>query len=1119
MISWSLSSALYITGPLDGLTCDSESVQQANSAQLHSILSEIADTTFFRLVRVNSDNTAYSFCPINELRPSSPETGSCGAVVDAFDTFAPKAAVSTFDPFGGTSSFGGVSSHDDDHSHGGGLCSVEPEKTPQSIAETVVTHISPEEVSAQMEFPRDNECVLEGTFQIRPDYWLDICGSETGGEYVNLKLNPERNTGYNGSLVWQEMHKTVMSLQSEEGTVLQRLLSGYHASVTTQIMSSYFPPSSSATKNAAKSNSQNGNGHGNNRKNGRWKSNPKKYAESYFFPHPEYIQDMHFAFVVLGRSLFRIKDFLYSYNFTTGNQTADIATQQLVHHLLDTSVLHTCGSVLSAFDESTMFASNHQEELQYNQPSIYVERLGKVAKEFKKAFRQITRMVNCVTCHRCKLHASVAMHGIGVALKILLTDPVHLVTQSLSRDDIVALVNTVHKFSESIEFSIELVADYYALKATTASSTTTTGSSKSTMATISTKDSQIASPDQTHSVSSLSLARKESLMQFIANHRDNLTRIEEDSLVHALVTNDEKISILGNHFDGWVFVRHALISLGLEVPDAIVVGGGLAGLVTAVSIADRGGSVVVLEKLGALGGNSAKASSGINAVKASDADQVQMFLEDTVKSQNGHGDRNLAKILVESANESVGWLEGITHVNLTSIGQLGGHRLPRTWKPEHGVVGAELMTAMIRAVKQRYPAITVVTHATVTNLLMDESTNEIEGVEYIHNQDANKKHTLYGRNIVLASGGFGFDSEGMLKKYRPDLVSFPTTLGAHTTGDGIRFAESIGAELVDMEYVQLHPTGFIDPTDRDNHVKVLAAEVVRGIGGVLLNRDGKRFVNELGTRKFVTDMMLASPDREFWLVIGSRSVPQAERLLQIYVSRGLLHNVTSEQELTKLIGGSAVIDALKQYSEDSVDALGRKDRSGLPMHDVPYWLVGEVTPVVHYTMGGIKIDDAGRVLRRDGSAIDRLYAVGEVSGGVHGENRLGGNSLLECTVFGRIIGGKSIIVHEQLTPSHFPRRNPISSLLLTGNDSQGQGKPSEIKLMSMKDVESHNTVADCWTVIEGKVYDLSSYAEDHPGGASAIKESCGKDSTKRFLVAHTLGLLEDADFLPIGKIA
>jgi hypothetical protein len=163
-------------------------------------------------------------------------------------------------------------------------------------------------------------------------------------------------------------------------------------------------------------------------------------------------------------------------------------------------------------------------------------------------------------------------------------------------------------------------------------------------------------------------------------------------------------------------------------------------------------------------------------------------------------------------------------------------------------------------------------------------------------------------------------------------------------------------------------------------------------------------------------------------------------------------------------------------------------------------------------MGGVRIDERGRVLKSDGSYIPGLFAVGEVAGGVHGENRLGGNSLLECTVYGRIIGGSSIDIVEELSPSQF------LSFGINAASSRPDRDARSIKPMKLTDVAGHNTDDDCWTVIDNHVYNLSKYAEEHPGGVGAIRESCGTDSTKRYLVAHTLGLLKDVGFEPIGVI-
>jgi len=329
-------------------------------------------------------------------------------------------------------------------------------------------------------------------------------------------------------------------------------------------------------------------------------------------------------------------------------------------------------------------------------------------------------------------------------------------------------------------------------------------------------------------------------------------------------------------------------------------------------------------------------------------------------------------------------------------------------------------------------------------------------------------------------------------------------------GDGIRLAASVGAELIDMEYIQLHPTGFIDPKNREERTKVLAAEILRGIGGVLLRQDGGgRFVNELETRKMVTDEMLKQTSRGFWIVVSDRSASLEERLTSIYESRGLLRRVDRD-DLMSLIGEGGM-NSLKEYSDETVDdKYGRVDRKGLPLdRDCEYWLVGEVTPVVHYTMGGVKVDEKGRVIgSRSKKFVPGLYAVGEVAGGVHGENRLGGNSLLECTVFGRIIGNESIDIVDELIESHFPRCD-------CSEQTQGSRAP-KVRKIPLDELSRHSSVDDCWTLIQEKVYDLTNYASEHPGGSIPIQESCGKDSTKRFLAAHSLSLLEDIGFEPIG---
>lgn len=1018
------------------LTCSSESVHEANSGHLLSLLKEIAESVFFRLVRVEVDGQ----CPIKSLTDKS-------ASADSSSTCSGSQNSSPFLGFGESPT-----------DHGPSACEVQAEFSPQEIANTVDTRISPEEEGsyAQSEFPGDSECAaFDGSFRIRPDYWLDICsehGSLSASEYVNLLLNPERNTGYNGSLVWTEMHGSVETLSEwKEGRILGKIISGYHASVTTQIMANYFPPG--GKRNASTT---------------AWLPNLKRFAESI---DQTKIREMEFALVALSRALFKIKDYLYNFSFSTGNPDADANTSSLMRRFLDSSLHSLCGAVVvRGFDESDMFNRLDDSTLT-------------AAKLFKRTVRKLLRMPSCVSCHRCRLHATVALRGIAVGLKILLTDP-ELVVQSISRDDVVSLVNIVHKLSESLDRAQQMMNE---------------------------------SRERAEDSSAALLSRA---LRDVASLRSSLVKDEEDALNLAINSGNKQLLHLAQSFTGSSFVRLSLMALGFDSPDAVVVGGGLAGLVTAISLSERGASVVILEKQAALGGNSAKASSGINS--AGDVKDHDQFLADTLKSQGVHGDRLLARTLVANANASVSWLQDVTGVALDSVGQLGGHSSARTWKPAKGVVGAELMSALIGAVKKRNKGphpILVLHNVKATGLVYDDE--GVRGVEY---QCVGQEHLgafkLRARAVVLASGGFGFDSRGLLQTYRPDLVSFPTTLGSHTTGDGIRLAAQLGADLVDMEFVQLHPTGFVDRADPSHPVKALAAEVLRGAGAILVDpQTQRRFVNELGTRKHVTDVMLSLMRRRsgadgevFWLILSDKAASAVGRLAEVYLNRKLLLRIDHREELSREVG-AAILDTLRSYSNTSIaDQFGRVDKEGLPFDTSSFWLVGQVTPVVHYTMGGVRIDSFGRVLDKSGQPIPGFFAVGEVSGGVHGENRLGGNSLLECTVYGRIIGGSSIAV-QPLEDDHISHRLHAAAVASSDGVEERQ---EEVQPISAAMIRLHATVEDCWTKIDGKVYNLSAYADQHPGGEESIRLSCGKDSTKRYMMAHSLRLLDDFGFKPIG---
>merc|ERR1712182_88722 len=289
--------------------------------------------------------------------------------------------------------------------------------------------------------------------------------------------------------------------------------------------------------------------------------------------------------------------------------------------------------------------------------------------------------------------------------------------------------------------------------------------------------------------------------------------------------------------------------------------------------------------------------------------------------------------------------------------------------------------------------------------------------------------------VILCSGGFGadFGQDSLLAKYRPDLLHLPTTNGEHCTVDGIKLGEAIGAKSIDLEWVQVHPTGLVKPDDPDAKIKFLAAEALRGVGGIVLNAEGKRFANELGRRDYVTGEMWKNKP-PFRLCLNKAAQEEIIWHCKHYTSRGVMKFYANGKALADDMG--VPLSVLEQTHEQHYQAAKKTesnpeggphpaypsgkswDEASAPTgsgkkfyHNIipgsavasePFY-VAIITPVIHYCMGGLEIDENSNVVGARG-AIKGLYAAGEVAGGVHGNNRLGGNSLLDCVVFGRLSG-------------------------------------------------------------------------------------------------------------------
>mmetsp|Transcript_26469 Transcript_26469/g.63010 ORF Transcript_26469/g.63010 Transcript_26469/m.63010 type:complete len:525 (+) Transcript_26469:82-1656(+) len=503
--------------------------------------------------------------------------------------------------------------------------------------------------------------------------------------------------------------------------------------------------------------------------------------------------------------------------------------------------------------------------------------------------------------------------------------------------------------------------------------------------------------------------------------------------------------------------------------DAIVVGTGLAGLVVALELLDRGATVAVIEKEPKMGGNSIKASSGINACvvadDAHDADdttadvvdnsEIQSFVDDTTKSAGDRANPELIQILVEQSTDRLQWLKDRVDVDLfQNRARLGGHSRTRTHRPAKGTIGFTLISAM-KAEVEKYQStgrLKVMLSTKVTSLVRessDGSENEngphVRGFNVVIDQprqpddsvaavSATKEEKvesssitskIFGRNVILATGGFAADrsSTSILAKNAPAdyFLKLPATFGEFSTGDGIQIATQVGANTKDLDKIQIHPTGFVDPTDPDSPSKILCAELMRGNGGILLNQNGDRFCNELGTRDYVTGEMLkmydgnvVASDEEgprFYILLSEGAGKGVGEHIGFYTWKKLLNKTRGIKALAEVLNvdESRIKETLTTYK---ADAQNGQDGFGKTTFPNPFsddfeneeFLVGQVTPVLHYCMGGLDINSKGQVLDGEGSTIKNLYAVGEVAGGVHGSNRLAGNSLLECMVFGGIIG-------------------------------------------------------------------------------------------------------------------
>jgi len=484
--------------------------------------------------------------------------------------------------------------------------------------------------------------------------------------------------------------------------------------------------------------------------------------------------------------------------------------------------------------------------------------------------------------------------------------------------------------------------------------------------------------------------------------------------------------------------------------EIVVVGAGGAGMVAALQAVENGAeSVIIVEKSWLAGGNTIRSTGGMNAAetpnqdanefKASagvekmlntaknswadhkiisdlaatvqaqyDAykanpegyfDSVELMMLDTMIGGNGINDIELVKALAENSAAGIAWLKDAQAADLVQVGAFGGASVNRIHKPVNAEgktvsVGGYLVP-ILEANCKANDKITMLFETKATEIIMTDGA--AAGVVVT---DANGSYKINAEAVVLASGGFGANND-MVASFQPNFNGYITTNDPNITGDGIVMAQAVGAAVVDMEQIQLHPTVY-------QKTAALITEGLRGDGAILVNKEGLRFFDEVSTRDKVSAAEFAQTDGVAYLIVD-QAMYDKSAVIAGYDAKGMMIKGETYEELAANVGmtdAAAFAATMAKWNacvEAGVDEEFGRTSFANKLDTAPYYAI-EVGPGVHHTMGGLKINANAEVISTEGAVIAGLYAAGEITGGVHGGNRLGGNAVADIVVFGRIAG-------------------------------------------------------------------------------------------------------------------
>ena len=458
--------------------------------------------------------------------------------------------------------------------------------------------------------------------------------------------------------------------------------------------------------------------------------------------------------------------------------------------------------------------------------------------------------------------------------------------------------------------------------------------------------------------------------------------------------------------------------------DVAVIGGGGTGLAAAISALENGaGKVVIIEKLGYLGGSTNVSGGALNAVddkrqKAQGIkDSIPTFYEATMKGGHNVGTPELVHYLTDNAYKTVEWMEAQGVKFRDKIGAATGSLGQRS---HYGVApaGNAYTSVFENVLKTKYKdRVTFLMECPAQEILTDAS-GRVTGVKAVrHGQPV----TVKASSVVLATGGFGANvkfrqevNTGVWKEVVLDNRIGTTNINKAAQGDGLVMAKKVGAELIGLSDIQLHPNG----TPGTGLMQDIATS---GRNRIFVNLNGDRFVSEGAARDTLCKAIFKQPEGTYWLVMNKLRYPDENKpdkmgvTMKDMLALGRVKRADTLDELAKVISVPAanLKAAVAEYNKAASHQV-EKDKYGFaatntddaPMTEGPWYACRKV-PTVHHTMGGVKIDTKAEVIGTNGKPIAGLFAAGEVTGGIHGANRLGGNAIADVYTFGRLAGASA----------------------------------------------------------------------------------------------------------------